>query len=131
MEEAPEALAMATVKSPTGPHPSTATERPDEVLLARGEDRVAERLLQRRDLRRQLLAVRLPDHGLRHRYVAREGTVTVDAQDLRALAEVAVAGAARGAGAAGDVALGRDEVADGHVADVGAHLDDRARKLMT
>ena len=29
MDEAPEAFAMATVNKPTGPHPSTATERPE------------------------------------------------------------------------------------------------------
>ena len=41
-----------------------------------------------------------------------------------------VAGAARGAGAARDVALGGHEVADGDVPDVGADLDHRARELV-
>ena len=101
-----------------------------EILLARREHGVAERLLERRDLGRQLLAVRLPDHRLGHGHVARERAVAVDSEDLGALAEVAVAGAAGRAGAAGDVALGRHEVADRDIAHVGAHLDDGARELV-
>ncbi len=112
IDEAPDAFAMATVNSPTGPQPSTATERPERscslvanTALPNGSWSVA-------ISGGSLLAVRLPDHRLGHGHVAREGAVAVDAEDLGAFAEVAVAGAAGRAGAARDVALGRDEVAD-------------------
>ena len=101
-----------------------------EILLARREDGVAERLLQRRDLGRQLRAVVLPDHRLGHGDVTREGAVPVDAEDPRALAHVRLAGAALEAHAAGDVALGRDVVADLDVVDVFPDLDDGAGELV-
>src|SRR6266540_273814 len=102
-----------------------------KLLLARGEDGVPERLLERRDLGWQLRAVRLPDHALGHGDVARERAVPVDAENLRPLAHVSVPGATVKAHAARDVALGRDEVADSDVTDVRADLDDRAGELVT
>ncbi len=117
-------------EQPNRPAPEHGDRPPGEVLLVRREHGVAERFLERRDLGRQLLAVRLPDHGLGHGQVASKGAVPVDAQDLGALAEVAVAGAAGGASPAGDVTLGRHEVADRDVADVGTDLDYGARELV-
>ena len=64
---APDARAIAIVNRPIGPQPSTATERPARSCSLGREDGVAERLLQRRDLGRQLRAVVLPDHRLRAR----------------------------------------------------------------
>ena len=101
-----------------------------QVLLARREDRVAERLLQGRDLGRQLRAVVLPDDRLRHRDVLRERAVAVDAENLRALAHVRTAGPAVVAGAARHVTLCRDVLARGDIADAAADVDDRPGELV-
>ena len=53
-----------------------------EILAARGEDGVAERLLERRDLGRELGAVVLPDHRLGDGDELGERAVAVDAEDL-------------------------------------------------
>ena len=127
---APEARAIAMLNSPTGPQPRTATDFADDVGVAQGEHRVAERLLQRRDLGRQLRAVVLPDHRLRHGDVLREGAVAVDAEYLRALAHVCLPRAAMEAVAARDVALGRDVVADRDVANASPDVDDGPGELV-
>ena len=82
------------LKRPTGPQPRTATVLPARSACETREDGVPERLLQRRDLGRQLRAVVLPDDRLRDGDVLREGAVAVDAEDLRPLAHVRAAGAA-------------------------------------
>ncbi len=84
---------------------------PCEVLRRCREDGVAERLLQARDLRRQLRAVVAPDDGRGHHDVVGEPAVAIDAEDLRLLAHVRLPGAAVEADAAGDVALGGHVVA--------------------
>jgi hypothetical protein len=103
---------------------------PGENLRARGEDGIAERLLKGRDLRRELVTVVPPDDGLGHGHVLREGTVTVDAEDLRVLAHVRLPRPAVEAHAASDVALGGDVVARPDVAHVAADLDDRPGELV-
>ena len=101
-----------------------------DVLVAEREHRVPERLLERCDLRRQLRAVVLPDHRLRHGDVLGEGAVAVDAEDLRLLAHVGAPGAAVVARAAGDVALGGDVVAGIDVAHTAADLHDGPGELV-
>ena len=87
----PNAFAIAIVKRPTGPQPRTATARPGEILRRRREDGVAERLLQARDLGRELRAVVAPDDRGGHGGVVREAAVAIDAEDLRLLAHVRLA----------------------------------------
>jgi hypothetical protein len=89
-----------------------------------------EGLLERRDLRRDPLAIVEPDHRLGHDDVAGECAVAIDAEDLGPLAHVRPAGAAVEAHPAGDMALGRDEVAGAHVFDSGADVDDGAGELV-
>ena len=101
-----------------------------QVLRRGGEDRVPERLLQRRHLGRELGAVVLPDHRLRNDDELGERAVAVDAEDLRLLAHVRLPGAAVEAHAAGDVALGGDVVAADDGAHVLAGLDDGACELV-
>ena len=127
---APDARAMPMPNSPTGPQPRIATVFPATSSWLEREDGVPERLLQRRDLRRQLRAIVLPDHRLRHGDVLRERAVAVDAEDLRALAHVRAAGTAVEAAAARDVALGRHVVADRDVTDGAAGVDDGPGELV-
>jgi len=69
----------------------------------------------------------VPDVGLRHRHVLREGAGTVDADALGAGAQVPAAGQTVSALAADDMPLAADHLAGEEVGDVGAdrrHVDD-------
>ena len=68
--------------------------------------------------------------GGRHRDVLGEAAGPVDADPLRIAAQVAAAGAAVAAVAAGDVALAGDAVADLEALHLGADLGDRADELV-
>jgi hypothetical protein len=103
---------------------------PREIRMAGREHRVAERLLERRDLRRQLRAVVLPENRFRHRHITGERAVTVDPENLRALTHVHMPGTAVEASAARDVALRRHVVTGLRVADAPPRLDDGAGKLV-
>ena len=91
--------------------------------------RVPERVEEGAELR---VEVRLLDPGVGggDDDVVREGTVTVDADADRVVAEVAPAGAAVPAEAADHVALPGDAVAHGDVVDVGPHLHHLAEELV-
>ena len=94
-------------------------------------DGVAHRIHDGADIGRD--AVELHDVGGRHRDVFGEGAVAVDADDLSAVAEVGVAGAALEAVAADDVAFGGDQVAHGEEAAgrrLRAELGDLASELV-
>ena len=115
---------------PIGPQPSTATERPArscslvaKTALPNGSCSVA---ISGGSFVRSFCQITDSGHG----DVARERALAVDAEDARALAHVRLAGAALEAHAAGDVALGRDVVADLDVVDVVSDLDDRAGELV-
>ena len=121
---------MAMLKSPTGPQPRIAT-----VLPARSCVAVAKTALPNGSWRLAISGgsfvrsfCQITDAG--HDHVLGEGAVAVDAEDLRLLAHVRLAGAAVEADAAGDVALGRDVVARRDVADVAPDLDDGAGELV-
>ncbi len=113
-----------------GPAAQDADGLAGEVGVLDREDGVAERLLEGGDLGGQLVAVVLPEHRLGYGDVLCEAAVAVDAEDPRAFAHVGAAGAAVEAAAAGDVALGGDEVALLGVANGAARLDDGARELV-
>src|SRR4026207_1592375 len=95
----------STVPRPVSPRTSC------EILCRRREHGVAERLLEARDLGWQLRAVVSPDDGRGHRDVVAGAAVAVDAEDLRLLAHVRLAGTAVEADAARDVAFGGHVVA--------------------
>ena len=127
---APNARAIAIEKSPTGPQPRTATAPPCELLGRRREHGVPERLLQARDLGRELRAVVAPDDRGGHGDVVREAAVAVDSENARALAHVRAAGPAVEADPARDVALGGDVVALRDVRDRAPERDDRPAELV-
>jgi len=93
-------------------------------------DRVPERFHDARDLERDV-GGRAPGVDRRHRDELGEAAVHVDAQDAGVLAHVAVAGAARHAVPADDVALARDALAGLDLGDLGATLDHLADELVT
>ncbi len=117
-------------EEPDGPAAEDRHRLAREIVLARREDRVAERLLERRDLGRELRSIVGPDHRLGHDDELGEGAVAVDAEDLRLLAHVRLARAAVEAHAARDVALGRDVVALRDAAHVAPDLGDGAGELV-
>ena len=127
---APNAFAIAIVNSPTGPQPSTATARPARSCVDVAKTALPNGSWRRRDLGRKLRAVVAPDDRRGHGDVVGEAAVAVDAEDLRLLAHVRLARAAVEAHAAGDVALGRDVVALGDVADRAPGRDDRPAELV-
>ena len=71
-----------------------------------------------------------PDVVFRHRDVLGERSVAIDADDLDALADVRLAGAAEQAGEIGDVSLGRDAVAGAYRAHGVADGHDRPHELV-
>ena len=101
-----------------------------EILRRRREHGVAERLLQARDLGRELRAVVVPDDRGRNGDVVGEAAVPIDAEDLRLLAHVGLPGPAVEADAARHVALGRDVVALLDVAHAAPRRDDRSAQLV-
>ena len=117
-------------EEPDRPAPEHGDGATRELLRARGEDGVPERLLEAGDLRRKLRAVVLPDDGRRNGDEVGEPAVAVDAEDLRPLAHVRPAGPAVEAGSAGDVALGGHVVALRDVAHLAARRDDRPAELV-
>ena len=101
-----------------------------EILRRRREDGVPERLLQARDLGRELRAIVAPHDRGRDGDVVGEASVTIDAEDLRLLAHVRLPGSAVEADAARDVALRRDVVALLDVAHGTPDRDHRSAQLM-
>ena len=94
------------MKSPTGPHPRTATARPASSCVA-----VANTALPKGSWRQAssggiFRTVVLPYDGWRDDHVVGEPSVPIDAEDLRPLAHVRLARPAVEAGSARHVALG-------------------------
>ena len=95
-----------------------------------GVDRVTEVLQHARDLGRHVGRVD-PQVASRHGNVLGPAAVAVDADDLRVLADVSVAGAALRAFAADDMALGGNKIALAYLRHVASHGHDMAAQLVT
>ncbi len=102
-----------------------------EILRRGREHRVAERLLQARDLGRELRAVVAPDDGGRDDDVVRKAAVAIDAEDLRRLAHVRLARSTVKAHATRHMTLGGHVVALRDVPDGASDRDDRPTELVS
>jgi hypothetical protein len=118
-------------EEPDRPAPEHGHGSAGEILRARRENGVAERLLEASDLRRELRAIVAPDDGRGDRYEVGKPTVAVDPEDQRLLAHVRPASAAVEARPARDVALGRDVVTLLDITHLSAGRHDRPTELVS
>jgi hypothetical protein len=115
---------------PDRPGPGDDDVLADDRPLQRRVRGVAERVEQRPEVGVEVGRLH-PRVRRRDDDVVGKGAVAVDADADGVDAQVAAAGPAVAAGAADQVPLPRHPVADGHVVDVGPHLDDLAEELVT